>query len=62
MWWFFISLLAGASGFRIFSSHEYEECEEVERRKEKNLMFPEILMVPHVTLDNLDGLFVLLFV
>ena len=34
----------------------------VERRKEKNLMFPEILMVPHVTLDNLDGLFVLLFV
>lgn len=57
----FISILAGASGFHIFSSHEYEECEEVERRK-KNLMVPEILMVPHVTLDNLDGLFVLLFV
>ena len=62
LWCVFISLLAGASGFRIFSSHEYEECEVVERRKEKNLMFPEILMVPHVTLDNLDGLFVLLFV
>lgn len=58
----FISILAEASGYGIFLSHKYEECEEVERRKEKNLMVPEILMVPHVTPDNFNGHSVLLFV